>query len=116
MAKEHDKRDLKVSKIFHSKTLEKSLWTNPDLFLGKLLITVMSGYQPQSASDVLDWFTEWSRLLHHGPLAPPRPEGHQPRRDGGTLEDDQHPRTQGVVTSQQSQNILRIFLSIKLNQ
>ena len=60
----------------------------------------MSGYQSEPACDVLDWFTERSCLLHYGALAPTRPEGHQPRRDGGALEDDQHPRTEGVVSSQ----------------
>ena len=66
------------------------------------ILFLMSGYQSQPSRHVLDRFAEWSCLLHHGPLAPPRPEGHRPGRDGGALEDGQHPHTEaeGVVSSQ----------------
>ena len=66
------------------------------------ILFLMSGHQSQPSRHVLDWLAEWSCLLHHDPLAPPRPEGHRPGRDGGALEDGQHPHTEaeGVVSSQ----------------
>ena len=66
------------------------------------ILFLMSGYQSEPSPHVLDWLAERSCLLHHRPLAPPRPEGHGPGRDGGALEDGQHPHTEaeGVVSSQ----------------